>query len=45
MKVIVTYLGPDAVNIGVVQEEKRLVGRRGRSHITEDDAVDWNLLV
>lgn len=39
------YLGPDAVNIGVVQEEKRLVRRCGRPHIAEDDAVDCNLLV
>lgn len=34
-------LGPDTVDIGVVKEEERLIGRSSGTHITEDDAVNY----
>lgn len=33
-------LSPSTVDIGVVEEEKRLVGGSSRTHVTKDDTVD-----
>lgn len=35
------YLGPSTVDIGVVQEKERLVGRGGRSHVAKNNAVNY----
>lgn len=36
-------LGPGSVNIGVVEEEERLIGRGGRAHVAKDDAVNLRM--
>ena len=33
-------LSPSTVDVGVVEEEERLVGGSSRAHITEDNTVD-----
>lgn len=35
-----TYLGPGTVNIAVVEEKERFVGRGRGTHVAEDDAVN-----
>lgn len=35
-----TYLGPGTVDIAVVEEKERLVGRGGGTHVAKDDAVN-----